>query len=141
LVASGSEPGLLAYLDGRPVGWVAVAPRDDYVRMTRSPKLKPVDDVPVWIVSCFFIDRRHRGVGVARALLDAAVAFARDRGARAIEGVPIDTRTASGRPTSASLYTGTLAMFESAGFREIERRGGRPIVRRRLRPRRPVQRS
>jgi GNAT superfamily N-acetyltransferase len=134
LVEEGREPGLLAYLDDRPVGWVAVAPRSKYGRMQRSPKLKPVDDLPVWMISCFYIDRTHRGQGVAKALLAAAVAHARDRGAAAIEGVPIDTRGAV--RASADVYTGSLAMFEAAGFTEIARRGGRPIVRRRLRGRR-----
>jgi GNAT superfamily N-acetyltransferase len=134
LVRERDAPGLLAYVDGRPVGWVAVAPRSDYGRMQRSPKLKPVDDVPVWMVSCFYIDRKHRGHGVASALLDAAVAHARERGAAAIEGVPIDTRG----PVKATvdMFTGSLAMFQAAGFDEIARRGGRPIVRRRLRGRR-----
>jgi GNAT superfamily N-acetyltransferase len=141
LVDEGAEPGLLAYAGDRPVGWVAVAPRAEYGRMQRSPKLKPVDDVPVWMVSCFYIDRRHRGTGVATALLDAAVTHARRQGAEAIEGVPIDTRGQA--KAAAGMYTGSLAMFEAAGFTEIERRGGRPIVRRELsrRRRRGSQRS
>jgi GNAT superfamily N-acetyltransferase len=134
LVEEGAEPGLLAYVGDRPVGWVAVAPRGEYGRMQRSPKLKPVDDLPVWMVSCFYIDRRDRGTGVAGALLDAAVTHARRRGAEAIEGVPIDTRSRT--PAAAGMFTGSLAMFEAAGFTEVERRGGRPIVRRELRGRR-----
>ncbi len=131
LVVEGREPGLVAYIDDRPVGWVAVAPRAEYGRMQRSPKLRRVDDVPVWVISCFYIDRHHRRVGVATALLDAAVAFAHERGAAAVEGVPVDT-SGTHKPT-AGLYTGTLAMFAAAGFDEVERRGGRPIVRRWLR--------
>jgi GNAT superfamily N-acetyltransferase len=130
LVASGPEPGLLAYVDGRPVGWVAVAPRDEYPRLDRSPKLRRLDDRPVWSITCFTIDRQHRRQGVAAALLDAAVDFARQRGADVVEAYPIDT--AGGKRSSADLYTGTLAMFERAGFEEVARRGGRPIVRRTL---------
>jgi GNAT superfamily N-acetyltransferase len=139
LIAEDEAPGVLAYVDGRPVGWVAIAPRSDYGRMDRSPKLKPVDDVPVWMVSCFYIDRDHRGAGVASALLEAAADHARRNGAAAVEGVPIDTRS----PASATvdIFTGTLAMFETAGFEEIARRGGRPIVRRRLRRARRGQTS
>jgi GNAT superfamily N-acetyltransferase len=130
LVAAGPEPGLLAYVDGRPVGWVAVAPRDEYPRLDRSPKLRRLDDRPVWSITCFTIDRQHRRQGVAAALLDAAVDFARQRGADVVEAYPIDT--AGGKRSSADLYTGTLAMFERAGFEEVARRGGRPIVRRTL---------
>jgi ribosomal protein S18 acetylase RimI-like enzyme len=128
LVTTGPEPGLLAYVDGVPAGWVAVAPRDDYPRLDRSPKLRRLDERPVWSITCFTIDRRHRRRGVAAALLDAAVEFARQRGAEVVEAYPIDT--AGGKRSSADLYTGTLAMFERAGFEEVARRGGRPIVRR-----------
>ncbi len=74
-VLAGQErsPGLLAYLDGQAVGWVAVGPRPDFPRLERSRVIKPVDDTPVWCVVCFFVHRRHRGGGVAQALLRAAV--------------------------------------------------------------------
>lgn len=131
LVAEGAEPGLLAYRDGEPVGWVALGPRERYGRLQRSPKLKPVDDTPVWVVNCFVVRRDQRGAGVATALLEAAVAHARARGATHLEGVPIDTGT-RGTKAAAALYTGVLSTFESAGFVEVGRRGGRPIVRRHL---------
>lgn len=134
LVAAGPEPGLLAYIAGEPAGWVAVAPREEYPRLDRSPKLRRLDDKPVWSITCFTIDRRHRRRGVAAALLAAAVDFARQRGAVVVEAYPIDT--AGGKRSSADLYTGTLAMFQRAGFEEVARRGGRPIVRRTLAVRR-----
>jgi ribosomal protein S18 acetylase RimI-like enzyme len=89
-----------------------------------------VDDQPVWSITCFTIGRRQRRQGVAAALLDAAVDFARQRGAEVVEAYPIDT--AGEKRSSADLYTGTLAMFERAGFEEVARRSGRPIVRRAL---------
>jgi GNAT superfamily N-acetyltransferase len=128
LVDAGRAPGLLAYVDGVPAGWVAVAPRDEYPRLDRSPKLRRLDDRPVWSITCFSIDRRHRRRGVAAVLLDAAVDFAQERGAEVVEAYPIDT--AGAKRSSAELYTGTLAMFERAGFEEVARRGWRPIVRR-----------
>jgi GNAT superfamily N-acetyltransferase len=127
LVDAGPEPGLLAYVDGQPAGWVAIAPRSGYPRLDRSPKLRPVDDRDVWSITCFTVDRRHRRQGLAAVLLDAAVAFARERGAEVVEGYPIDT--AGEKRSSADLFTGTLAQFERAGFEEVARRGGRPIVR------------
>ena len=80
--------------------------------------------MPVWSITCFYIDRMYRGTGVAGALLAAAVEHARDAGARLIEGYPIDP--GDGRVTNASAYTGVLDMFRAAGFDEITRRGGRP---------------
>ncbi len=130
VVRAGPAPGLLAYSDGRPVGWIAVAPRDDYPRLNRSPKLKPVDDLPVWSVTCFYIDRGHRGSGVAGTLLAAAVEHARAQGATAVEGYPIDP--GDGQVANASAFTGVLDLFHAAGFAEIARRGGRPILRRDL---------
>jgi ribosomal protein S18 acetylase RimI-like enzyme len=128
VVEQDHQPGLLAYLADQPVGWAAVAPRTEYRRLARSTKLKPVDDEPVWSIPCFYIDRHHRGRGVASALLRGAVAHARARGAQVVEAYPIDTELPSSR-SNADLYTGTLAMFERAGFQEVARRGGRPIVR------------
>jgi GNAT superfamily N-acetyltransferase len=131
LVAADERPGLLAYAgdDPTPVGWVALGPRSAYPRLNRSRKLGPVDDRPVWSITCFYIHRRHRGSGVATALLAAAVDHARSRGAEIVEAYPIDTAARSSI-ANADLYTGTLAMFERAGFSEVARRDGRPIVRR-----------
>ncbi len=128
-VEAGPPPGLLAYRDGAPVGWCAVAPRSELQRLQRSPRLGPVDGVPVWAVSCFYIHRRHRRQGVARALLLAAVAHARAAGAPGLEGYPLDDGDGR-RISNGAAYTGTLSLFRSAGFQEVARRGPRPIVRR-----------
>lgn len=121
-------PGLLAYdAAGVPIGWLAMAPREEFGRLQRSPKLKPVDDRRVWSLNCFYVDRSHRRQGVAAALLTAAVEYAASHGAEQVEGYPIDT----GQPVDDDdIYTGTLALFLAAGFHEVARRGGRPIVRR-----------
>ncbi|HUH06685.1 MAG TPA: GNAT family N-acetyltransferase [Egibacteraceae bacterium] len=135
LVSGGCEPGLLAYDERRPAGWCAVSPRDQLGRVLRSPTLKPAEADPgegVWSVSCFYIPRDRRGQGLATALLDAAVAFARSRGATAIEGYPLDPR--GQRRPSAELYTGTPSMFARAGFSEVARRSqARAVMRRELR--------
>ena len=130
LVAGGRAPGLLAYEGGEPVGWVSLAPREEYGRLERSPTLKRVDDVPVWSIVCFFVHRRHRSRGVARALVRGAVDHAARRGARVVEAYPVDpTRRAY---PSAEAYTGVMPLFEEAGFREVARRGNRPIMRRHI---------
>jgi GNAT superfamily N-acetyltransferase len=132
-----AEPvGLLAYSDGAPVGWMALAPREAYPRVLRSPALKPKagPQAGVWSVTCFFIHRAHRRSGVARALLDAAAAHAKRHGASIVEGYPVDTD--QGRaPAAAELFTGTVKMFTRAGFTVHERppTGRRVIMRRSVR--------
>lgn len=130
LVDDGRPTGLLAYRGGEVAGWCSVAPRPDYGRLARSTKLGPVDDVPVWSVVCFYVHRAHRRSGLAARLLDAAVANAAANGAVAVEGYPLDP--GEGRAATSSAYVGVLSMFTDAGFTEVARRGGRPIVRRTL---------
>lgn len=130
LVERGEEPGLIAYIDGEPVGWISVGPREDFGRLQRSPKLKPIDDRPAWAIVCFYVDKAARNAGVGRALLDAAVEHVAERGGELVEGYPVAPRD---RFDAAATYTGTTGMFARAGFSEAARRGGRPIVRRELR--------
>jgi len=133
----GRAPGLVAYRDGEVVGWVSLGPRDDYQRLRHSKILAPLDDKPVWSIVCFVVARRARGQGVATALLDAAIEYARANGATLLEAYPVDTDGA--RVPAASAYKGTVGMFERAGFEVVERRQFnrtspvRPIVRRRVR--------
>ena len=77
IVDAGRVPGLLAYVYGRPVGWVSVAPRQDFGRVERSPSTRPVVDRPAWSIVCFYMHRAYRGQGVGSALLRAAVEHAR----------------------------------------------------------------
>jgi len=132
IVGAGSEPGLLAYRDGRPVGWVSVAPRPQYGRILRSRRIGPAPeeatDERVWSVVCFWIPRTERGKGVATELLQGAVEHAQQRGASTLEAYPVD---AAGRQPAANLFTGTSAMFLRAGFREVDRPRGAQLVMRR----------
>ena len=122
-------PGMLAYVDGEPAGWVAVAPREEFGRLARSPVTKPVDDLPVWSITCFVIGKEHRGRGVGTALLAAAVEFARDHGATAVEGYPVEPR--KDRMPDIYAWMGLSSMFRAAGFSEIARRSERrPFMRR-----------
>jgi GNAT superfamily N-acetyltransferase len=137
----GRAPGLVAYRDGEAVGWVSLAPREDFERLEHSKVLARVDDKPVWSIVCFVVGRASRGQGVASALLAAAIDYARDHGATLLEAYPVDTSDGRRIP-SAVAYHGTLGMFDRAGFRVVERRQFnraspvRPIVRRGVRPRR-----
>ena len=123
LVDRGRVPGLLAYVDGKPVGWVSVAPREEYGRLERSRHLRRVDDQPVWSIVCFYIDRHSRKQGVGSALLQGAVSYARKRGAQIVEAYPVDPR--GKKIQSAELYTGTVEMFRAAGFEVAAAGGGR----------------
>jgi GNAT superfamily N-acetyltransferase len=113
-------PGLVAFQDDQAIGWVSLGPREDYERLEHSRVLARVDDKPVWSIVCFVVSRHERGQGVARKLLDAAVAYARDNGAARLEAYPIETD--GGRVPSASAYTGTVGMYAQAGFRRIAAR-------------------
>jgi GNAT superfamily N-acetyltransferase len=133
LVAEGREPGLLAYRAGEPVGWVSVAPREELGRLDRSRVLGRVDEEEVWSIVCFYIHRSHRRSGVGTVLLEAALGRAGKRGARWLEAYPVDLDATTAKKASAELFTGTLAMFEEAGFEEVARRSpARPVVRRRI---------
>jgi GNAT superfamily N-acetyltransferase len=128
LVRSGLEPGILAYYGDEPVGWCAVAPREEYPRLARSRVLAPVDERPVWSVTCFFVAKEQRGRGLSVSLLEAAARFAADRGARIVEGYPIEPGS---RQPAAFVWTGLASAFTAAGFREAARRSPtRPIMRR-----------
>ena len=135
LVESGAEPGLLAYEAGEPVGWVSVAPRTEFeAHLQRTRVLKPVPGDGVWTVPCFVVRKDVRRRGIATRLLDAAGEHARRHGARSLEGYPIDTATrrVDGMVVAWELYVGTTTMFAEAGFREVARRGKRPVYRRDL---------
>ncbi|MFN0069247.1 MAG: N-acetyltransferase family protein, partial [Limisphaerales bacterium] len=131
LVGRPVAPGLLAYAAGEPAGWIALAPRSEYPRLDRSRVLAPVDDAPVWSVTCFFVARAHRGCGLMRTLLEAAADYARRYGARWLEGYPVEAR--GGKTAAVFLYTGTAAAFRAAGFTVVARRSPtRPVFRRAL---------
>jgi GNAT superfamily N-acetyltransferase len=107
-------PGVLAYRDGDVVGWCGVAPRSELHAFRPGGRIPLVDDLPVWSVWCFKVRAGHRRSGVATALLQGAVAYARDHGAPVVEGYPVDNR---GRKVDLTMgYVGTRSMFERAGF-------------------------
>jgi GNAT superfamily N-acetyltransferase len=129
--ASSTTSGLVAYLDGEPAGWCAVEPRTAYPRLllkTRVPwegRAEDKTDDSVWAVTCFVTRAGFRRRGVSRALARAAVEFARDRGARALEGFPMLEEPAPGW-LLGELHVGSRSVFADAGFTEVSR----PTVRR-----------
>ncbi|MHA6626000.1 GNAT family N-acetyltransferase [Pseudonocardia sichuanensis] len=136
---SDPPPGVVCYLDGEPVGWVAIGERSEYPRMQRSPVTKAIDQAPVWVISCVYVRRDHRGAGLHAPLIDAACRFAADQGQEIVEAVPVEP--AGGKRAGAdTAMTGMASAYLAAGFREVARRkSDRPVMRRTLRPvERPV---
>ncbi len=128
IVESGTNPGLIAYADGGPVGWCAVAPREAYLKLQGSRTLAKVDDQPVWSVVCFYIAKGYRRRGMTETLLREAVEYARKRGAKIIEGYPVAPKT--DRMPDVFAWTGFETAFRKAGFKEVARRSPtRPIMR------------
>jgi GNAT superfamily N-acetyltransferase len=123
-------PGLIAYDDGEPAGWMGLGPRASMERLVRSRTIPALDDVPVWSIVCFKVLVGHRRKGVARALLDAAVDYAARHGAPALEAYPIDPE--GKRLDVAFSYVGFTGMFETAGFEQVAdtaaKSAGRPRV-------------
>jgi len=133
LVDGGTVPGLIAYRDRRPVGWISLGPREDYARLERSRVMKRVDEKPVWSIVCFFVDSKERRQGITRALLRDAIDYARSNGATLLEAYPIDKKA---RSHPDFMWFGAKSLYDHAGFREVARRKEtRPVVRRGLRPR------
>jgi GNAT superfamily N-acetyltransferase len=116
-LAETPAPGLLAYADGEPAGWVGFGPRPRLGRLVRSRTIPAVDDLPVWSVYCFTVRVGYRRQGIARELLDGVIGYAREQGAPALEAYPIDP--AGRRVHGTAVYVGTASMFEDAGFHRV----------------------
>lgn len=129
IVTSGQIPGLIAYVDGFPAGWLAVEPRENYLVLNNSRILKRIDELPVWSVTCFFVAKKYRNSGLTVALLNAAIRFVAKQGGKVIEGYPVDPLS-NGKMPPVFVYTGLMSAFKQAGFVEVERRSEkRPIMR------------
>lgn len=137
LCARDDAPGVIAYLDGVPVGWCALGPRSEMGRLVRSRTIPKVDDLPVWSIVCFVVRPGHRRRGIAHALLEGAVAYAASRGAVMVEGYPADT--GGERISTAFAYVGTTGMFTRAGFERVVETAARTGGRRRVLMRRRLQ--
>lgn len=127
IVDSGTVTGLLAYLHGEVVGWVAVEPRTAYERLAHSRVLKPIDEKEVWSVPCFFVAKKFRKQGINVELLKAAVEYVKSKGGKIVEGYPV---SAESEVPPSFAFTGTASAFQKAGFKEIAHNSpARPIFR------------
>jgi GNAT superfamily N-acetyltransferase len=127
IVERGSPPGLLAFDGDLAVGCCQVTPRDALPWLDRMWWFRPVDDMPVWAISCFFVRRDYRRRGVMSQLIVGALKAAKRARVSALEAYPIDTTAPKG---PSNTFTGTAAAFTRAGFKEVARRASaRPIMR------------
>ena len=125
--------GLLAYLDGEPVGWCAVEPRTAYAGLLRVYRVPWVGreeyrfDDTIWAVTCVLVRVGFRKRGISRALARAAVEFAKARGARALEAYPMIVQP--GQVVMVSeLNVGSRSIFSAAGFKEVSRPTPKRVV-------------
>jgi len=116
LVKASPPPGLLAFAGDLPVGWCQVTPRSDLPWLDHSWRLKRIDDLPVWSISCFYIRIGYRKRGVTSALIKAALQVARQASAPVLEAYPLD---ADLTPSTSS--TGYLTTFNRLGFVKVGR--------------------
>jgi GNAT superfamily N-acetyltransferase len=129
---SETTSGLVAYVDGEPVGWCAVEPRSayprlQYMRVPWSGRDEDIADDTVWAVTCFTVRVGYRRQGISRALARAAVEFAGERGARALEGYPMIVHPGEDL-TWGELYVGARSIFADAGFTELTQPTKRRVV-------------
>ena len=125
IVKHGPPPGLLAFDGELAVGWCQLTPREDLTWFPHEWRLKPVDDQPVWSISCMYVRKGYRRRGVSSALIAAAVKAAKQAHAPALEAYPFDANVSG---TSSS--TGYASAFARAGFKIVARHiPARPILR------------
>jgi GNAT superfamily N-acetyltransferase len=128
LVESEEQIGIIAYLDGQPIGWCSVAPREKFVKLENSRVLKHIDDNPVWSITCFFILKKFRRQGLSVEVLKGVISFCKKKKVKILEAYPIIPY--SKNMPAAFAWTGFQSMFEKAGF-EVAKRWSkvRPIMR------------
>jgi GNAT superfamily N-acetyltransferase len=111
-----TAPGLLAFQEDEPVGWIAIAPRRELARIAASRATPPVDEQDVWVIPCVTVRKSARGRGIAVALIRAAVAYAQEQGASIVEAYP---RAGNEKTGDDNIYFGTETMFQRAGFQTV----------------------
>ncbi len=119
LVVSGQVPGILAYANGQAIAWCSIGPRETYQALERSRVLKRVDNEPVWSIACFFVAKPYRRKGIMVPMISVAIKYAKENGAKIVEGYPMDPREAL---FGSAGYTGVVSAFRKARFVEVVRR-------------------
>lgn len=120
-------PGLIGYDHNKPVGWISLGPREDFLKLNRSVVMKPVDDQAVWSIICLVVPSEHRKQGVALSMLRGAIQYCQQRGVTILEAYPLDNAVPN---AGESIWFGSKTTYDEAGFVEVARRKpDRPVVR------------
>jgi len=128
LVWAGKPTGVLGIYEGQAIGWCAFAPREDFLKLGNSRVHKPIDDEPVWSVTCFFVDKQFRRMGVSVAMLKGLIEVARRQKVKIIEAYP--TIPTQEKLPDSFAWIGLYKSFERAGFKIVDRTSkSRPMVR------------
>lgn len=128
LIHSGEIPGILALSGDQPVAWCSVAPRERFPALGRSRILKPLDELPVWSISCLFVEKRYRRKGWSTRMIKAAVDYVKKEGGSIVEAYPVEPK--KDKMPDAFAWTGLASAYVKAGFKEHARRSEtRPIMR------------
>lgn len=118
LVSGGNPVGYIGYVDNKPVAWCSVSPRESFVKLAGSKIFKPVDDKPVWSITCMFINKQFRRQGLSTLLLKEVIRLSKLKGVQILEAYPNDP-LASELP-AAFVWTGMTTSFMKAGFEEAQ---------------------
>ena len=118
-LAAASEPlGLLAYKEDEPVGWIAFAPRTDYIKLDNSRSFKRIDDKPVWSITCFFVKKEFRKQGLSKQLIQGVIDYARKNNIETLEAYPAVPYNE--KVPSPFLWVGILSVFLECGFKIVQ---------------------
>ena len=128
IVDKNETPGIIGYINGKPVGWCAVAPREKFIRLENSRVLAKIDDKSVWSITCFFITKGYRRQGLSTELLKGVIKFCKKKKVKILEAYPAEPY--SDDIPAAFAWTGIPSAFTKAGFKVAARRSPkRPIMR------------
>ncbi len=130
LIKKGKIPGIIAYYNSEPVGWCSIEPREYFPRLALARTLRPVDDQPVWSITCLFIAKDCRKQNIAVNLVKAAVKYAKTQKANIVEAYPYDLTDKDTPLPDPFVWTGLIQIYAKAGFKEAARYSKtRPIMR------------
>jgi GNAT superfamily N-acetyltransferase len=117
MIENGRARGLIAYDGDEPVGWCTFGKRTDFPRLNRARTLQCEDADAICCVPCFYVKNRYRKKGVSTELLKAAVTALGNEGETIVEGYPVKpTKPGNKDIPGAFAFTGTISLFEKAGF-------------------------
>lgn len=128
LAGASKQLGLIAYKEKEPAGWIAFAPREDYMKLDNSRSFKRIDDKPVWSITCFFIKKEYRNQGLSKQLIKGAIDFVKNKKIKILEAYPAIPYNEKVPPPF--LWVGILSAFTDCGFKIVQQNGkSRAMVR------------